>query len=126
MNAKPLVLIVEDSPTQAKEVAATVTNCGARAMVAADGVDALNLVDQEHPMLIILDVNLPKMDGYQVCSRLKRDPDTASIPVIMLTTADSADATIYGLGVGADDYIPKDSFAMDNLTVALKAYMEMK
>ncbi len=123
MNAKPLVLIVEDSPTQAQEVAAAVANCGARTMVVGDGVDALNLVDQEHPMLVVLDVNLPRMDGYQVCSRLKRDPDTACIPVIMLTTADSADATIYGLGVGADDYIPKDCFAMDNLTVALKAYM---
>ncbi len=126
MNAKPLVLIVEDSPTQAKEVAATVANCGARTLVAANGLDALNLVDQEHPMLVVLDVNLPRMDGYQVCSRLKRDPDTACIRVIMLTTADSADATIYGLDMGADDYIPKDSFAMENLTVALKAYMGMK
>ncbi len=125
MNDKPLVLIVEDSPTQAKEIAATAANCGARTILAENGLDALNLVDQEHPLLIVLDVNLPTMDGYQVCRRLKRDPSTACIPVIMLTTADSAEATIHGLDVGADDYIPKDSFAMDNLTVALKAYMGM-
>jgi DNA-binding response OmpR family regulator len=126
MTSKPLVLIVEDSPTQAKQIAVTVTNFGAQPLVINNGLDALAEVDKELPHLIILDINLPKMDGFQICSRLKRDPRTASIPVIMLTAADSANSTVKGLHVGAEDYIPKDTFAMDNLMVALKALLKGK
>ena len=126
MSTKPLILIVEDSLTQAKQIAACVANCGAQALIADNGLDALIMTDQEHPLLIILDVHLPKMDGYQVCHRLKRDPNTTNIPVIMLTSADSADATIHGLDVGADDYIPKDIYAMDNLAIAIISFLGVK
>jgi DNA-binding response OmpR family regulator len=126
MNTKPLVLVVEDSLTQAKQIAATVANCGTRTIITGSGLDVLNIVERELPALIILDVNLPKMDGFQVCHRLKRDPNTAAIPVIMLTSVDSASATIHGLNVGADDYIPKDAFAMDNLVVAVNAFLKVK
>lgn len=125
-NTKPLILIVEDSLTQAKQIAATVSNCGARAVITGNGQDALNVVHEAMPKMIILDVNLPKMDGFQICSRLKRDSRTSCIPVIMLTSADSASATIRGLNSGADDYIPKDTFAMDNLTIAIKAFLKGK
>jgi DNA-binding response OmpR family regulator len=125
MDTKPIILIVEDSPTQAKQIAATVISQGARAVIVSNGLDALTEVHNEFPALIILDVNLPKMDGFQICNRLKRDPVTAHIPVIMLTSVDSANATIKGLNVGADDYIPKDTFATDNLIVAIKALLKV-
>lgn len=124
MNTKPLVMVVEDSLTQAKQIAATLTGYGFRVTICSSGVDALVAISAEQPALIILDINLPQMDGYQVCSRLKRDDATAHIPVIMLTSADSADATRHGLEVGADDYIPKDMFAMDNLATTIKAYLQ--
>lgn len=126
MNTKPLISIVEDSLTQAKQIAATATCCGVRAIIAGNGLDALNMVDQERPVLIVFDVNLPRMDGYPVCQRLKRNPTTAHIPVIMLTSADSADTAIYGLDVGADDYIAKDSFTVDHLSVPVSAYLGTK
>jgi DNA-binding response OmpR family regulator len=125
MSPKPLVLIVEDSPTQAMQIAMSVEGLGARAVVITNGLDALAEVHKELPMLIVLDVNLPKMDGFQVCNRLKRDSATAHIPVIMLTSADSANSTIRGLNAGADDYIPKDTFAMDNLIVAIRALLKV-
>jgi DNA-binding response OmpR family regulator len=118
----PLVLLVEDSPTQAKEIAANLKKCGLEVRIAEDGITALRMVDEFQPDLIILDVNLPKMDGYQVCRRLKRDTATAHIPVVMLTIADSSEATISGLEAGADDYIPKDIFATDNLIATLQAF----
>lgn len=86
------------------------------------GLTALRMVDELHPDLVVLDVNLPKMDGYQVCRRIKRDPNTAGIPVIMLTVADSSGATMTGLEAGADDYIPKDIFANENLISTLQAF----
>ena len=63
---------------------------------------------------------MPRMDGYQVCRRLKRDPNTSAIPVIMLTSNDSSDDAIKGLEAGADDYIPKDQFAYQHLLATLE------
>lgn len=73
------------------------------------------------PDLIVLDVNLPTLDGYQVCRRLKRDPETAHIPVIMFTSATRSDDALAGLDAGVDDYIVKDEFAFDNLLASLQA-----
>lgn len=123
MNESPLILVVEDSPTQAKQIAAALTAYDLRVAIAGDGLDALRMVDSDPPAVVILDVNLPTMDGYQVCSRLKRDSRTAHIPVIMLTAYDSADATLQGLEVGADDYIAKDEFTSENLLATLDSYL---
>ncbi len=119
MRRNPLALIVEDSPTQAKMLAANLSRHGFQTLVARDGPEGLRAVDIHHPDLVLLDVNLPTMDGYQVCRRLKRDPATAQIPVVMLTELDGSEATLRGLNVGADDYIPKDVFATDNLVATL-------
>lgn len=121
MTYQPLALLVEDSPTQAIEIIAALKQCGFDVISAADGLVGLDMVYEHHPVLVVLDVQLPTMNGYQVCRRLKRDPQTASIPVIMMTVADSSDATLAGLEAGADDYIAKDVFAGENLTATLNA-----
>ncbi len=121
MNNHPLILLVEDSPTQALEIQSHLQDYGFTVLVAEDGVSGLRCVDEHGPDLVVLDVNLPKMDGFQVCRRLKRDPQTAGIPVIMLTVADSSESTITGLEAGADDYIPKDIFAVDNLISTMQS-----
>lgn len=126
MNHTPLALIVEDSPTQARQIAANLNKHGVRTAVAQDGPEGLRAVDELHPDLVVLDVNLPTMDGYQVCRRLKRDPNTAHIPVIMLTIADDFEATMQGIEAGADDYIPKDVFATENLLATLHALQILK
>lgn len=121
MSNQPLALLVEDSPTQAIEIIAALKQCGFEVISAADGLAGLEMVHEHHPRLVVLDVQLPKMNGYQVCQRLKRDPKTSSIPVIMMTIADSSEATLAGLEAGADDYIAKDVFAGENLIATLNS-----
>jgi CheY-like chemotaxis protein len=124
-SSSPLVLVVEDSPTQAQKLSAMLNIlCGIRVILASEGVEALNAVDKHQPDLVILDVNLPGLNGYQVCKRLRRDQRTAHIPIIMLTSSDSAGAALQGLEAGADDYIPKDVFATENLMTALRSYLK--
>jgi len=122
MTNQPLALLVEDSPTQAIEITAALKQCGFDVITAGDGLAGLDMVHTHHPVLVVLDVQLPKMNGYQVCHRLKRDPKTASLPVIMMTTADSSEATLAGLEAGADDYIAKDVFATENLITTLNSF----
>jgi DNA-binding response OmpR family regulator len=121
MTTATSILLIEDSPTQADQIAAQLRNYGFQVEIAGDGPDGLRAVDESEPDLILLDINLPSMSGYQVCSRLKRDQNTAHIPVIMLTASDSSDDILRGLNVGATDYIAKDAFAADNLITTLRA-----
>lgn len=110
------ILLVEDSQTQAAQIKMVLENAGdVEVKVAYTALEGLNLAREVSPALIILDVVLPDMDGFQVCRRLKRDPVTMAIPVIMLTEKSSANATASGLQAGADDYIPKDIFAAEHL-----------
>lgn len=111
----PSVLLVEDSPTQAKQISQILSEAGFSVRHVMDGPDAIQEVLENRPDLIVLDVRLPTMDGFQVCSRLKRNPDTKSIPIIILTSQDSAKQTMAGLQSGADDYIAKDEFALETL-----------
>ncbi len=109
------VLLVEDSRTQAAQIKETLESVGLKVRIAYDGPEGLREALENPPALIVLDVKLPSMDGFQVCRRLKRNPETQDIPVIMLTEKASAKATMSGLHAGADDYIPKDIFASEHL-----------
>ena len=120
MAETPVILIVEDSPTQAQELAAHIFDRGLEAVIASDGPQALRMVDAFRPAVIVLDVNLPTMTGYQVCDRLKRDPSTADIPIIMLTSADRSEDIQTGYRAGADAYIPKGGFAIEHLFATLE------
>ncbi len=114
------ILVVEDSQTQATQLKMVLEKAGDLTVeVAHTGLDGLRLAQEISPDLIVLDVVLPDMDGFQVCRRLKRDPATMNIPVIMLTEKSSANATASGLQAGADDYIPKDIFASEHLIETL-------
>jgi DNA-binding response OmpR family regulator len=121
MKESPTILLVEDSTTQAKQIKLQLARHGVEVIIAEDGPEGLDLAEKHQPALVLLDVNLPTMNGYQVCRRLQRDEKTAHIPVIMLTSAGGSDDTLEGLEAGAIDYIPKDAFAIDNLLVTLQA-----
>lgn len=114
------VIVVEDSPTQAQEIAYRLTEYDINVMIATDGPQALRLIEEIKPQLIVLDVNLPSMSGLQVCQRLKRDEQTARIPVVMFTAADRTEDFLAGIEAGALDYIPKDEFAAENLLGTLR------
>jgi DNA-binding response OmpR family regulator len=114
-------MIVEDSMTQARALAAYLSE-EIDVVIAVDGTQALRLVAVEHPDLIILDVNLPKLNGLQVCRRLKRDPNTAHIPIVMLSVAASEDQIKEGIEAGADGYIRKGENATEELLKTIRAY----
>lgn len=121
MAKQKKLMIVEDSMTQARAIAALMSN-DIDVVIASDGSQALRLVSVEKPDLIVLDVNLPKLNGIQVCRRLKRDPDTAHIPIIMLTADTSQDQMEVGISAGADNYIRKGERATEELLQIIQAY----
>jgi adenylate cyclase len=102
-----LVLVVDDVNDSRQLLVDIVSAMGMRAVQAANGPDTLSIARQSHPDLILLDVNMPGMSGFQVLEALKTDPATAGIPIIMLTALSDVDSRVTGLKLGADDYIAK-------------------
>jgi len=92
---------------------------GLKVDLANTGQEGIAKATRTPPRAVVLDVNLPDIDGFQVCQRLKGLPATVDIPVIMLTVKDRAVDTLSGLEAGADAYIPKDDFAEVNLLQTL-------
>ena len=113
------VLLVEDSHTQAEYFRDILEESGLEVDWVEDGQVALEVAYESLPDLIVLDVNLPSLNGFQICSRLKRDQATQHIPVIMLTSRDAAKDAMTGLQAGAEDYIAKDEFAGETLQASL-------
>lgn len=104
---KPLILIVDDTPTNIQVLAENLIK-DYRIKVAASGEDALRIIaHQGLPDLILLDVMMPDIDGYEVCRRLKNDPQTSAIPVIFVTALNEVANEEFGLNLGAMDYITK-------------------
>ena len=110
-TSSPCILIVEDSPPQALKLKLSLENAGCRVHWAETGLDGLAAAKQTSFDLIVLDIELPDINGFQVCSELKANPDLVDIPVIMMTSRDHAEDVLNGLELGAVDYIPKDAFA---------------
>ncbi|SMP52866.1 response regulator receiver modulated diguanylate cyclase [Desulfonatronum zhilinae] len=107
LREKPAVLIVDDQKTVIHALAQLLKE-DYHVLVAASGAKALELASREtSPDLILLDVMMPDMDGYEVCRRLKNDPKTKGIPVIFVTAMGSGENEAKGLNLGAVDYIPK-------------------
>lgn len=105
------ILLVEDSPSQALRFSQMLENNGFCVHWSPNGNEGLRSVKQQDFDLILLDVELPDINGFDICKQLKANPETASTPVIMLTTRDKAKDVLVGLNNGAVDYIPKDDFA---------------
>jgi two-component system sensor histidine kinase/response regulator len=101
------ILIVEDSPTQAEKLGYILEQHGYRVSVAANGREALAFMDVRKPSLIISDIVMPEMDGYELCRRIKSDENLRSVPVILLTTLSDPRDVIKGLECGADNFITK-------------------
>ncbi|MBP9183517.1 MAG: phosphate regulon transcriptional regulator PhoB [Fuscovulum sp.] len=106
-GSKPTVLLVEDEPAQREVLSYNLDAEGFRVVAADNGEDALMLVDEEGPDIIILDWMMPKLSGIEVCRRLKMRPETRGIPIIMLSARAEEVDRIRGLETGADDYVIK-------------------
>ncbi len=100
------ILIVEDSPTTRRQIAEILRNEGYEILTAEDGEAGLELINEHHPELVVLDIVLPKKNGYQVCRTVKSNPDLA-IKVMMVTAKDQVKDRIWGQRQGADFYLSK-------------------
>ena len=101
------LLVVDDDLDTLKLVGTTLEKQGFHIIAAKDGQEALDRVAETKPDLILLDVMMPKMDGYEVTRRLRANPDTAGIPIILFTAKAQVDDKVAGLDAGADDYLTK-------------------
>jgi serine phosphatase RsbU (regulator of sigma subunit)/ActR/RegA family two-component response regulator len=101
------ILIVEDSPTQALRLQVTLENHGFKVAAARDGAEALVALDARVPTLVISDINMPEMDGYELCRRIKEDTRLKELPVILLTSLSDPRDILKGLECGADNFIVK-------------------
>jgi diguanylate cyclase (GGDEF)-like protein len=119
MLLKKLV-VAEDDDAVAHLVAATLGDAGFLCLRARDGEEALNLTRTELPDTLVLDIMMPKMDGIEVCKRLKEDVLLSRIPILMLTSLAGVDDKVRGLEAGADDYLPKP-FDLRELAARVKA-----
>jgi two-component system alkaline phosphatase synthesis response regulator PhoP len=116
VSEKKTILVVDDEPDYASIVQGHLTKAGYQVDAVYSGADALERVRKNPPDLIVLDVMMPEMDGYEVCSELKGNQETAGIPVIMLTAvASQVPSTRYShydaMNLEAEDYLPKPASA---------------
>jgi two-component system phosphate regulon response regulator PhoB len=118
----PNVLVVEDEDALAALLQYNLDKEGYRVTIAADGEEALMLVDERAPDLVVLDWMLPKVSGVEVCRRLRARPETRNLPIIMLTARGEESDRIRGLDTGADDYVIKP-FSMSELAARIRAVL---
>lgn len=123
MNAK--ILVVDDETYIVELVKFNLEKEGFQVVVAYDGIKALEMVEEEKPDLVILDIMLPRMDGLEVCRKLRQDIRHAHLPIIMLTAKGEEVDTVLGLEMGADDYIKKP-FSPREMVARVKARLRAK
>ena len=119
---KDSILIIEDDPDICRLVATTLEEEGYTTAAAADGLTGLREFFQRHPDLVILDISLPRMDGWEVCRRIR---EVSEVPIVVLTAAGREQDKVHGLNLGADDYIAKPFGASElvaRIGAALRRY----
>jgi len=116
------ILVVDDEVDLVKTIQFSLEAEGYKVLVSYNGEDALNQSRKENPDLILLDIMLPKLDGYKVCRLLKFDEQYKHIPILMLTAKTQQKDRLLGMETGADEYITKP-FDMDELMEKVKKYL---
>ncbi len=118
----PYVLVVEDEEAVSTLIEYNLVRENYRVAVARDGEEALMMVGEEQPDLVVLDWMLPKVSGLEVCRRLRSRADTRNLPIIMLTARGEETERVRGLDTGADDYMVKP-FSVQELTARVRAVL---
>ncbi|MEK9900031.1 MAG: response regulator, partial [Rhodospirillaceae bacterium] len=119
---QPNVLIVEDEPPLVELLSYNLEKAGFQAQIARDGDEALLAVEERRPDLVLLDWMLPYVSGIEICRRIRRNPETRDLPIIILTARGEEDDRIRGLDAGADDYVVKP-FSPSELIARVRAVL---
>lgn len=115
MEKKPVVLLIEDDNLISRMYQDKFTQEGYQVNVAFNGEEGLIKLKQEKPILILLDIVMPKMNGFEVLEKIKTNPEFKKIPVILLTSMDELDAAKKGLKLGASAYLIKSNYSPDQI-----------
>lgn len=118
------ILVADDVPANVRLLEAVLATQGYEVVTAADGNEALETIAARQPDLVLLDVLMPVLDGYQVCNLLRADPTTAVLPVVMVTSSEGQEKT-RAIAAGADDFIPKP-FDHEELLVRVRSLLRIK
>ncbi len=124
-NQKLLVLAVDDKPQNIQFLGKVLSDSGYEVGLAQSGREALNFVKKSDPDLILMDIMMPGMDGYEVCERLKNNFSTRHIPVIFLTAKTDPEDIVKGFDVGGVDYVTKP-FNSAELLARIKTHLEIR
>ncbi len=119
------ILIVDDVPTNLQVLAQTLKLEGFNVWLATDGQNALSQVAHEQPDLILLDIQMPDIDGFEVCQRLQNNPQTCEIPIIFMTAHDGSFNKVKGLSLGGVDYITKP-FQDEEVLARVKVHLRLR
>ncbi len=122
---KPLILVAEDIPKNMEVVCNILRREEYRLAMAGNGKQALEMIPEVQPDLVLLDIMMPEMDGFEVCKHLKKDPETKDIPVIFLTAKVETADLVKGFEIGAVDYVTKP-FKAAELLSRVKTHLELK
>jgi class 3 adenylate cyclase len=125
MTDQATILVADDARTVVELVREVLSLTGYNVIEAFNGQEALEKIQLAHPDLLILDIQMPRMNGYEVCRQIKQDPSTAHIPVLMLSALESVAHQVRGLSLGAEDYITKP-FRADELVARVEAVLRTK
>jgi signal transduction histidine kinase len=119
------ILVVDDNPTNLSVLSQALREAGLEVRIATDGEDALEQVEHKLPTLILLDVQMPGIDGFETCRRLKENPRTQDIPVIFMTALADAESKVKGLTLGAVDYITKP-FEQTEVLARVRIHLQLR
>ncbi len=122
---QPYLLVVDDDLLIQEVLQAKLEKSGYRIEVASDGMEALKKIESEIPDLILLDINMPGMDGYEVCRKIREIEAIRTLPILMLTAYGGLEHIVKGLEAGADDYITKP-FEIEEVLVRIKSILRMR
>jgi two-component system, OmpR family, alkaline phosphatase synthesis response regulator PhoP len=121
----PLILVVDDNQQNLELIQAYLDDFECETLAAHDGIEALEIIAERQPDLVLLDVMMPKMSGFEVCRRLKNNPSTETIPIIMVTALNEFGDIERGIDSGTDDFVSKPVNRLELLT-RVKTMLKLK
>jgi signal transduction histidine kinase len=123
--SQAVILVVDDNPTNLKVLCGAIAASGWEILVATDGESAIEQAEYAHPDLILLDIMMPGIDGFETCQRLKANPDTHDIPILFMTALSDTVDKVKGLSIGAVDYITKP-FQTEEVLARVNVHLKLR